>query len=205
MTAEDVGEDMYPVLFGYDNDSHGIWALAVAAKGATKPSVQWVKGNIDEAGCSRTPVSLRSDQDESIMPLKRAVAVYRQVETVMLESPVRDSKANGAAERAVRSWAGQLRTIRHHVERRIKVSIPKDSVIMSLRVSWAADVICKYKVHSTGAASYEWVTGHRCNQPVVGFVEKIYFEFTTDKNHRHNMNTEWSTGYFVGINEKTTE
>ena len=29
MTAEDVGEDMCPVLVGYDNDSHGIWALAV--------------------------------------------------------------------------------------------------------------------------------------------------------------------------------
>ena len=26
MTAEDIGEDMCPVLVGYDNDSHGIWA-----------------------------------------------------------------------------------------------------------------------------------------------------------------------------------
>ena len=54
------------------------------------------------------------------MALKKDVAIYRQAETVMLESPVRDSKANGAAERAVRSWAAQLRTIRHHVERRMK-------------------------------------------------------------------------------------
>ena len=61
------------------------------------------------------------------MALKRHVAIYKKAETVMLESPVRDSKANGAAERAVRSWVGQLRTIRHHVERRIKEKIPKDS------------------------------------------------------------------------------
>ena len=46
MTAEDVGEDVCPVLVGYDNDSHGVWALAVDAKGATKPSVQWVKGRL---------------------------------------------------------------------------------------------------------------------------------------------------------------
>jgi len=197
MTAEDVGEDMCPVLVGYDNDSHGVWALAVDAKGATKPSVQWVKNKIDEAGCSGTPVSLRSDQEESIMALMRAVAIYRQAEAVMLESHVRDSKANGAAERAVRSWAGQLRTIRHHVERRIKVSIPKDSAIMSWLVSLAADVILKYKVHSSGRTSFEWVTGHRCNQPVAGFAEKIHFKFTTDKNHRNNMNTEWSTGYLI--------
>jgi hypothetical protein len=131
MTAEDVGEDMCPVLVGYDNDSHGIWALAVDAKGATKSSVQWVNGKIDEAGCSGTPIVLRSDQEEAIMALKRHVAVYRKAETVMLESPVRDSKANGAAERAVRSWAGQLRTIRQHVERRIKATISKDSALMS--------------------------------------------------------------------------
>ena len=56
---------------------------------------------------------MRSDQEDSILALKRAVAIDRQAETVMLESPVRDSKANGAAELAVRSWAGQLRTVRH--------------------------------------------------------------------------------------------
>ena len=55
MTAEDVGEDMCPVLVGYDNDSHGIWALAVDAKGATKPSVQRVKGNVDEADAQEHP------------------------------------------------------------------------------------------------------------------------------------------------------
>ena len=36
MTAEDVEEDVGPVLVGYDNDSHGMWALVVDAKGATK-------------------------------------------------------------------------------------------------------------------------------------------------------------------------
>ena len=79
MTAEDVGEDMCPVLVGYDNDSHGIWALAVDAKGATKSSVQWVTGKIDEAGCSGTPIILRSDQEEAIMAPKRHVAVYRKL------------------------------------------------------------------------------------------------------------------------------
>ena len=52
---------------------------------------------------------------------------------------------------------------------------------------------------------FEWVTGHRCDQSVAGFAEKLRFKFTTDKNHRHKMNTEWSTGFFVGINGKTTE
>ena len=205
MTTEDIGEDMCPVLVGFDHVSNGIWALAVDQKGATRSSTKWVAGKIDEAGCAGTQVTIRSDQEESIIALKKAVAVYRQSETVSLESPVRDSKANGAAERAVRTWAGQLRTLRHHLESRLKCSLPKDSPLMTWLVSWSADVVFRYKVHSNGRTSHEWITGHRCNQPVAGFAEKINFKFTTDKNHRNKMNSEWSTGFFVGINGKTTE
>ena len=86
-------------------------------------------------------MSIRSEQEESIMAVKKAVAIHRQAETVMLESPVHDSKANGAVEIAVRSWAGPLRTIRHHAERRLKTSMLKDSAMMTWLVPWAADMI----------------------------------------------------------------
>ena len=69
----------------------------------------------------------------------------------------------------------------------MKVSIPKDSAMMSWLLAWAADVIFRYKVHATGRTSHDWVTGHRCDQPVAGFDEKIFFKFTTDKNHRRKM------------------
>ena len=72
-------------------------------------------------------------------------------------------------------------------------------------VGRGCDFQVQYKIHSTGRTSHEWVTGHRCNQPVAGFAEKIHFKFTTDKNHRNKMNTEWSTGFFVGISGKQTE
>ena len=91
--------------------------------------------------------------------MKKAIAIHRQAETVLLESPVRDSKANGATERAVRTWAGQLRTLRHHLESRLKRSVPKDSAMMSWLVSWAADVVFRYKVHANGRTSHEWITG----------------------------------------------
>ena len=77
--------------------------LAVDAKVTTKPSMQWVNGTNDESGWSGTPVSIRSDQEEAVMALKNAVAIYRQAETGMPESLVCDSKANCAAERAVKS------------------------------------------------------------------------------------------------------
>ena len=83
MTAEAVGEDMCPVLIGSDHDSRGICAIAAEAEGAVKSSVQLVKDKIANAGCSGTSISLRSDQEESILALKRAAAIYRQAETAM--------------------------------------------------------------------------------------------------------------------------
>ena len=129
----------------------------------SEPVTKWVNGKIDEAGCSGTQITIRSDQEEAIVALKKSVAIYRKAETVLLESPVRDSKSNGAA---------QLRTLRHHAESRLKRQIPKDSPLMTWLVSWSADVLFRYKVHSNGRSSYEWVTGHRCHKPVAAFARK---------------------------------
>ena len=92
-----------PVLVGYDHRSKGIWALAVDRKGPSPSSVQWLVDKLDEAGCRGTKIVIKSDQEEAIVALKKAVAIRRKAETVSIESPVRDSRANGAAERAVRT------------------------------------------------------------------------------------------------------
>ena len=154
--------------------------MAVEKKGVSETVTKWINGKINEAGCAVTAVTIRLDQEEAIVALMKSVAIYRRAETVLLESPVRDSKANGAAERTVRSWAGQVRSLRHHAESSLKRQIPKDSVLMTWLVSWAADVVFRYNVHSSGRTSYEWITGHRCNQPVAGFAKRINFKFTTD-------------------------
>ena len=137
-----------PVLVGYDHRSKGVWAMAVDHKGPTDSSVKWITRKIDESGNAGTKVVIRSDQEESIIALKKAVTIRRQAETVLIESPVRDSRANGSAERTVRSWAAQVRTLRHHLETRIKTKVPKESPLMSWIASWAAEVLTRYKVHT---------------------------------------------------------
>ena len=105
-----VGNDL-----GCDHRSKAIWAMATNTKGPTESAVKWFSGKIDQAGCRGVKVVLKSDQEESIIALKKAVAIKRQAPKVNIESPVRDSQANGNAERAVRTWAAQLRTMRHHM------------------------------------------------------------------------------------------
>ena len=42
-------------------------------------------------------------------------------------------------------------------------------------------------------------------QAITAFGEKVMFKYTTDKTSRNKMETEWDTGYFIGINSRTTE
>ena len=122
-------------------------------KGVNDSSVKWTKERIDESGYLGTRIVFKSDQEESIKALKRAVAIKRQADTTMIESPVRDSKSNGSGERAVRTWAAQVRTLRHHLESRIKVKVPRTSALMTWLVAWSADVINRYKARSSGRTS----------------------------------------------------
>ena len=71
--------------------------MATNMKAPTDSAVKWLTRKIDEAGCRGVKVVLKSDQEESIIALKKAVAIMRQAPTVNIVSPVRDSQANGNA------------------------------------------------------------------------------------------------------------
>ena len=160
--------------------------------------MQWLVNKIDEAGCKGVKVVIRSDQEEAIVALKKAIAIKRRAETVMIESLVLDSRVHGAAERAVRTWAGQVRTVRHHLEYRLQDKIAKDSPLMTWLVSWAAEVLCRYKVQSYGRTSYEFNTGHKGTQAIAIFGERVMFQYTPDKGNQRKMETDWDCGYFMG-------
>ena len=90
-----------PVLIGCDHRSKAIWEMAVDIKGPTQSAVKCLVGKIDQAGCRGVKIVLKSDQEEYIIALKKAVVVMRQAPTVNIESPVRGSHANWSAERVV--------------------------------------------------------------------------------------------------------
>ena len=76
---------------------------------------------------------------------------------------------------------------------------------MTWLVAWSADVINRYKTRSSGQTSYEHITGHRGLQAIAALGEKVMVKYTTDRTRRNKTETEWGTGYFVGINSRTTE
>ena len=108
MVPEEAEEGMDAILVAYDDKKKGLWAMSVESKGATQSSVDWLCRKIEDSGYNGVAITLKSDQEESIVQLKRGVSIKRESETTMVESPVRVSKANGQIERAIRAWQAQL-------------------------------------------------------------------------------------------------
>ena len=67
---------------------------------------------------------------------------------------MRESKSNGAVERAVKTWASQFRTLRHQFEARLGAKIRKGLSMMSLVVAFTGEVLSKYRVHANGRTTY---------------------------------------------------
>ena len=104
-------DGMQASLVLYDDDKDSFWAVGVDKKGATDPMVKFSVGVIDQSGYVGQKISYKSDQEPSMVALKKATAASRIGETAFIESPVRASKSNGQMENAIKIWQGQLRTI----------------------------------------------------------------------------------------------
>ena len=94
----------------------------------SEPIVEWVKGVLDQSGYEGEKITFKTDQEPSIVALKKAVPAARMGETVPIESPVRASKSNGMMEGAIRIWRGPLRTIKHFTESKTKRRIEVDAL-----------------------------------------------------------------------------
>ena len=129
------------ILGGRERRTGMCMATAVPEKGSKgRFVVDKVKEMMEEVGDRGQTVTIKSDQEDSIVVLKKAVAAAREG-----KSPVRPPRSNGSMERAIRAWHGQLRTLKHHMESRIKCRILADSALFGWLVPFAADVINKLK------------------------------------------------------------
>ena len=72
-------------------------------------AADWLVGKLQVAGYGGVKVTLKSNNEAPILALKTAIAVRREAENAVIESPVRESKSNGHVERAVRNWQDQYR------------------------------------------------------------------------------------------------
>ena len=142
------------VLVMVDRKSAGICANVVPKKGVGGGfAVKQVHRDMRKFG-HRHKITLRSDGEPAIKDLFEKVASMCAPETLLENSPVGDSRANGRAERAVQSVEKQVRALKLATEKNLgefSVSHP----CFAWLVNHAADVITKFRVHPDGSTSYE--------------------------------------------------
>ena len=131
MGSEDSEEDMQPTLIMYDDSKGAFWGAGVRAKGVSEAVVKYVKDILDQSGYEGAKLTFKTDQEPSIVALKRAVAAACTGENVPIESPVQASQSNGMMESAIGIWQGQVRTIKHYTEDNFKNHIEVDRVLYS--------------------------------------------------------------------------
>ena len=130
--------------------------------------VKWIVDKLEENGYAGVPFTIKSDQEPAMMKLKQAIAARRKAETPLIESPVRESHANG----------------------RIGTQIDNGSALVEWLFVWAADILSKYTVHENGRTSYEMATQHVVKHKAIGLAKKVHFQFKVQREKRNACSNE---------------
>ena len=141
-------DDKEPVLVMFDHSTEAI--CCVDHTGVLPCVVKWCVAKLEAAGYTGKEITLKSDREPALMSLKRAVMATRTGITTPIESPVRQSKANGAMERAIRSWQGLLRTLKKYFEDKLKTKLNGEHILLQWLTMWSSDALNLYKVHAQG-------------------------------------------------------
>ena len=96
---------------------------------------------VGELGYSGVKVAIKCDAAPDLKALRRMIGAQRSAPTVPIDVPVRGSKGNGAVEHAVRTWAGQFRTLKSQLEEGIGCTFDKKHAMLQWCASWAASVL----------------------------------------------------------------
>ena len=157
-------------------------------------------------------ICLKSDGESSIVALKkRTIAAGRLGTTWLIESPVRESRANGACEMAVNLFQSQLRTFKHQYESRMGLHsrgerLSAEHRFMEWSVLWATEILNKFRKRpSDGRTSYEIMAGHACRHSILEVGETATFKVAMGKSDRHKADSDWHDGTFLGVQTRSTE
>ena len=108
-------------------------------------------------------------------------------------------------EDAVKIYGGQLRTMKHFFESKVKKQLKVEHAMCSWLIAWTSEVMNKYKARANGKTSDAMIAKHYCRHQVLGFWERELWQFTPDTNSRDKMNGDVKEGVLLGVIWRTTE
>ena len=200
-----IGGDYVVVLVARDRETKMTMAHVVPVKGAEQEWVtEQLARDIMKLGY-HGDIVLRSDQESAIVDLLRQVAKARgSTRTVLEQSPVGDSQANGTAERAVQSIEKMLRVHKLAFESRIGERLPIRHPLIPWLVEHISNVLNKFLVGSDGKTATQRAKGRTSEQYVLEFASPCMFR-VVGKVDGASMTERWYSGYWLGKRFGTEE
>ena len=124
-----------------------------------------------------------------------AAALGRGAGTALIESPIRESRANGAVEGALQIRRGYFRTIKDDLETRLNTNIDREHPLMTWLEPWSGGAEqVQSEVQWNGP--YAMITGHRSKHMVAGFGEIVQGILAKEKAGEDKYEGHRISGYF---------
>ena len=181
-----------------DNALEATYAVACSEKGCKPWIVEYVYSTIYESGYSGLPISMKCDAAPELKEIRRKVAAKGTTATVPIDVPVGESKGNGAVEKGVKTWQGQFRTIKDHLDHGIGFEVPKDHLVLQWLAWWSASVLNRVAVRSHGRTVFEHTVGH-CMKTLFFLLDnRSCIEPKDTLGHFNKYDSEWTDGIFLG-------
>lgn len=125
-------------------------------KGRDRDSRKAICRDLDYLGYRNEAVNFKSDQENSIEDLYDEIRELRIEGTTLFEtSPKHESQSNGVAENAVKRHEGRCRLLKLAFERRLKVWLIVNHLIMAWLARHAAHMRTRFHVGKDGRIAHE--------------------------------------------------
>ena len=154
LTQREPEEDSMPIIVLIDEASKTHRSHVLIKKGIEPYAVKTLVNDLREIGHDK--FIFKTDQEPAILALKHAIAKeltagQGDVKRVMMEeSPVGESQSNGLIEAAVKTIEGMFRTLKCHIQSKLKQEISADHPIWPWLTEHVAMLHNRYKIGADG-------------------------------------------------------
>ena len=200
-----IGGDYVVVIVSRDKESRMTMAHVVPRKGGDQ---EWVADqfcrDLLKLG-HNSDLILKSDQEPAVVDLLREVARLRgSKKTILEQSPVGDSRANGMVERAIQSVGKLLRVHKLAIENKIGQKLFVKHALFAWLVEHVADVLNRFVVSADGKTAVQRLKGKSCEQHTLEFGSSCMFR-VVGKVEGSLMAERWFSGIWLGKKMGTEE
>ena len=179
-----------------------MFAKVVPQKGRCEYATKSVVTDVEALG--QKNMVLKSDGEPALVALKETIKEELEARVVLEESPVGESKSNGAVENAVQQVQGQVRSMKDALECRLGIRLTEESPMIPWMVMHAAKTMNRYLVGPDGKTAHRRWKGKDFKRDVAEFGETVLYLKAKSKGV-DKLDSRWEPAVWLGVIDSTGE